>query len=122
MWLSILLKEPVCKQFFVAFRFVIYKIVSFKGNSSLAPALEIVGGTEVFFSFRFDVLVLMFPRTRISVMAKTNFKMVHYNQKKKIDSPLRTRNPQVELKKDPTHMVLWTKFFKVLDKEDQGSN
>ena len=55
-------------------------------------------------------------------MAKTNFKMVHYNQNNKIDSPLRTRNPQVELKKDPTHMVLWTKFFKVLDKEDQGSN
>ena len=55
-------------------------------------------------------------------MAKTNFKMVHYNQNNKIDSPLRTRNPQVELKKDPTQMVLWTKFFKVLDKEDQGSN
>ena len=69
MWLSILLKEPVCKQFFVAFRFVIYKTISFKGNSSLAPALEIVGGTEVSFSFRFDVLVLMFPRTRISVIS-----------------------------------------------------
>ena len=50
-------------------------------------------------------------------MAKTDFKMVHYNQDKKIDSTLRTGNHQVELEKDSIFITygILDQTFKVLD-------
>ena len=53
-------------------------------------------------------------------MASTDFKMVHYNQYKKIVSSLKARIYQVELEEDPMFITygILDQICKVLDEED----
>ena len=71
-------------------------MLSIKIYSSLAPALETVGGTQVFsasdLSFSFNVA---------TSKDKCDFKMAYYNQNKKTAASLKTRNHQIELEEDP---------------------
>ena len=53
-------------------------------------------------------------------MAKTDFKIAHYDQNNKILSALRTRNHQVELQKDHINITygILDQIFKALDEAD----
>ena len=69
-------------------------MLSIKIYSSLAPALETVGGTRVF-----SVSDLSFNVA--TNKDKCDFKMAYYNQNKKTVASLKTWNHQIELEEDP---------------------
>ena len=62
----------------------------------------------------------MLPRTRLSVLAKTDFKAADYNQNKNTVSTLRKRNPQVELEEDHINITygILDQIFKVFNEKD----
>ena len=90
------------------------KILIIKIKSYLTPALETVGGTQVF-----SALDLSFSFNVAMGKDKCDFKMAHYNHNKKTVSSLKPRNHQIELEEDPINVIygILDQIFRALDEE-----